>query len=126
MTSTIDNLQSRYPKISMDHLREVAIAPGWHPLLHGLLSTIHRHLEDQELNNTSVTKISLIQIKEKFGGLRFYYSGGDDVIHDHVLIAERLSKQTCEECGAEGKVRSDLGWIRTLCDTHHQEALKKS
>src|SRR6476619_2871428 len=58
------------------------------------------------------------QIKEKFGGLRFYNAGGtgnDARIDELIAQAERPAAQTCELCGAPGRAR---GWIRTVCDEH--------
>jgi hypothetical protein len=68
----------------------------------------------------SIPQVVAMQVKEKFGTLRFYYSGGDDVIDGMVSIAESLSAVTCEECGSPGSTR-DGGWIRTLCDKHEAE-----
>lgn len=73
-----------------------------------------------------VSWIKVQQIKEKFGGLRFYYYGGDDVIDGMVRMAETWAGFTCEKCGNKGERRSG-GWVRTLCDEHeaeHQEKLK--
>lgn len=64
-----------------------------------------------------VEQVIATQIKEKFGGLRFYYNGGDSFIGGVVAMAEEMSYRTCEECGAPGK-ESTSGWIRTLCDEH--------
>lgn len=64
--------------------------------------------------------IRVAQIKEKFGGLRFYYDGGDEHISGMVTIAEVWAGRTCETCGERGKQRGG-GWIRTLCDTHEAE-----
>ena len=61
--------------------------------------------------------IHVEQIKEKFGGLRFYYQGGDDQIHGMVTMAEVWAGRSCERCGDKGERRSG-GWIRTLCDKH--------
>jgi hypothetical protein len=58
-----------------------------------------------------------MQIKEKFGGLRFYYDGGDEYISGLVSMAESWAGNTCETCGEKGERRSG-GWIRTLCDKH--------
>jgi len=60
------------------------------------------------------------QVKEKFGGLRFYYRGGDQYIEGLVAMAESMSYATCEECGNSGKPNKG-GWIRTLCTTHRPE-----
>ena len=57
------------------------------------------------------------QVKEKFGGLRFYYDGGDDAIDGMVRMAESWAANTCETCGKPGSVRGG-GWIVTLCDEH--------
>ncbi len=68
--------------------------------------------------------VRVAQIKEKFGGLRFYYDGGDDHIGGMVTMAESWAARTCEKCGNKGKHRSG-GWIRTLCDEHEAEYQKE-
>ena len=45
--------------------------------------------------------IRVAQIKEKFGGLRFYYDGGDDQISGMVTMAESWADSSCEKCGTE-------------------------
>lgn len=67
-----------------------------------------------------VNWIQVQQIKEKFGGLRFYYDGGDEHISGMVTMAESWAARTCETCGNKGERRSG-GWMRTLCDTHEAE-----
>lgn len=67
-----------------------------------------------------VAQVTLDQVKEKFGTLRFYYSGGDDYIRGLVSMAESMSGSTCEECGNIGKSVGG-GWITTLCETHAHE-----
>jgi hypothetical protein len=64
-----------------------------------------------------VQQVQAHQIKEKFGGLRFYYGGGDSDIYAMVRMAEYMSFRMCEACGAPGKLRGG-GWISTLCDEH--------
>lgn len=59
------------------------------------------------------------QVKEKFGTLRFYWSGGGKgLMTDRIVSAtEWLSGAVCETCGAPGSVRPG-GWVRTACDEH--------
>ena len=64
-----------------------------------------------------MAQVTLDQVKEKFGTLRFYYTGGDDAIDGMVAMAEAMSGVTCEECGSPGK-RVGGGWITTLCEAH--------
>jgi hypothetical protein len=66
------------------------------------------------------TQVVAMQVKEKFGTLRFYYSGGDDIVGGIERMADSMSAVMCEECGAPGRSRRG-GWIRTLCDTHAEE-----
>jgi hypothetical protein len=67
-----------------------------------------------------VNRVVAVQVKEKFGGLRFYYEGGDDQVHGMVRMAESWASVTCEVCGKPGQLRSG-GWIKTLCDEHEEE-----
>lgn len=64
-----------------------------------------------------IPQVVATQVKEKFAGLRFYYSGGDDYIDGVVSMAESMSYRTCEECGAPG-TSTQGGWVRTLCEEH--------
>jgi hypothetical protein len=71
--------------------------------------------------------VTVAQIKEKFGGLRFYVHGGSQDLWHRIDAAEQASYHICEKCGAPGVLRSG-GWLKTLCDTHHnerEEMLKK-
>jgi hypothetical protein len=84
---------------------------GWHPLIQELI---------QDLIELGWNK-EACQIKEKFGGLRFYINEGSNEIYDRITEAEGKSYSICEHCGSPGEIRKDLRWIRTLCDTHYHE-----
>lgn len=55
------------------------------------------------------------QIKEKYGGLRVYFSGGDDYVEGLVSMAEAMSYKICEVCGNKGECNKS-GWFTTLCE----------
>jgi NADH pyrophosphatase NudC (nudix superfamily) len=55
------------------------------------------------------------QVKEKYGGLRVYFTGGDEYVEGLVSMAESFSYKICEVCGDRGKP-NEGGWISTLCD----------
>jgi hypothetical protein len=57
----------------------------------------------------------VLQVKEKFGGLRFYVNRETEAMHQRILEAENESFKTCEQCGAPGE-RRDGSWIKTLCE----------
>ena len=88
---------------------------------HFLLIKISRHCKEKgcECGNFSDSRPVAVQVKEKFGVLRYYMSHGTEEMHDWISEAERKSARTCEDCGKPGKYRSDLGWYLTLCDDCH-------
>lgn len=59
--------------------------------------------------------ILAVQVKEKYGTLRYYTNTFDDEADGHIRDAEKKSEKTCESCGKPGKPRGG-GWIRTLCE----------
>ncbi len=67
----------------------------------------------------------IIQVKEKFGGLRVYCGGSIPEFFAIIDQAEKESYEICEECGDPGKLREDLGWILTLCDKHYQKRITR-
>jgi hypothetical protein len=64
-----------------------------------------------------IPQVVATQVKEKYGGLRFYYGGGDGVIDNYVRFAEMMSERTCEVCGAPGEMRGG-SWVVTRCEEH--------
>lgn len=66
------------------------------------------------------SQVVAVQVKEKFGGLRFYTDGGDEQTYAMIRMAESMAVRTCEDCGNPGTTRYG-GWHRTLCDKHAEE-----
>jgi hypothetical protein len=64
----------------------------------------------------TIPQVTVDQVKEKFGGLRFYYSGGNDTIHGMVWLAEHMSYNICEICGSTKNLGSTTGWIKNICE----------
>lgn len=80
------------------------VGAGWRPLLDKLRVDLFRLGWDGSIH----------QVKEKYGGLRFYIGGGSDEIFDRIYKAEEESLKTCESCGAPGS-QHGLHWTITLC-----------
>jgi hypothetical protein len=120
-------METTYPKMFAQPYGGFAVSTGWWPIIESLCANIQSHIDWRVKQGQDIAQVEVNQIKEKFGGLRFYYSGGDDEISGMVRMAEAWADVACEECGAFGKRRSG-GWIRTLCDHHEkerQEQMKK-
>lgn len=128
------SMEKEFPEMFAHPYGGFAIGPGWWPIIRSLCANIDYHtkyrnqtreqlLKDNPYNHPIpdyVEPVVVAQIKEKFGGLRFYYDGGDDRICGMVRMAESWAARSCETCGAPGRSR-DGGWIRTLCDVHEAE-----
>lgn len=54
------------------------------------------------------------QVKEKFGGLRFYMTASSNEMEELIGQAEKACAALCEDCGKPGEECTD-GWVRTLC-----------
>ena len=112
-----DNLHDHFTHVERAHL---GTGIGWYNLIYTLTNCIDRRLEHLNKDGGN-RKVIIAQIKEKFGGLRYYADGDVDEQMDGMIdFAESLSYTICEECGAPGKLRSG-GWMRTLCDKHEEE-----
>ena len=129
-------LCEKYPKIFVDRyasMTETCMCwgfehgDGWYQIIDSLCANIQHHIDYNNKNfekgytqYKQVPQVVATQIKEKFGTLRFYYDGGDDVIGGMVSMAESWSAVACEECGVPG-TQNSRGWIKTLCETHRKE-----
>ena len=119
-------METQFPKMFANPYGGFAVGPGWWPIIESLCANIQSHTDWWNKNRETrpvVEQVEVNQIKEKFGGLRFYYSGGDDVVSGIERMAESMSAVMCETCGAPGRSRRG-GWIQTLCDAHAEEAGK--
>lgn len=56
-----------------------------------------------------------IQLKEKFGEFRQYFSWEPEALEKVIMKYEQLSRKTCISCGASAKWIS-TGWISPYCD----------
>jgi hypothetical protein len=109
------------------------ISDGWLSLVDKLCSMIRHKLDtitkyndiwlENEVidmfkhatNQALVQDFKIVQIKEKFGGLRFYVDGADKEINAWISFAESMSYEICEECGTNQNIGTTSGWIRTIC-----------
>ncbi len=115
-----DNLVKKYPKI----FSEVGSTPQQSCMAFGicvddgwgwLLDELCRELQFDTDNNNE-PQIVATQVKEKFGGLRFYVNSATDGQYGAINLAEAMSMSICEQCGTTQDVsQTKTGWIKTLC-----------
>ncbi len=90
---------------------------GWFDLIWELCTKIDALAKSAGLSGDDYPKA--MQVKEKFGGLRFYANPCNVKVADEVFAAideaEARSVKTCETCGKPGR-QVGGGWIVTICE----------
>lgn len=85
---------------------------GWFMILWNLSKEL------ESINNLNLGyTIEATQVKEKYGGLRFYVSGYNDAVSTLINRAEHQSYRTCEICGSPGRL-NDGSWKMVRCGRH--------
>lgn len=105
-------------RVANGHRCGSQIGEGWFDLVRELDAKIAKLAPDYVVH----------QVKEKFGGLRYYIGLKNsettisDKIHELVHETEQASLNICEVCGEEGKLISINGWYTTRCSKHEKKA----
>lgn len=127
----LKDLIEKYPKIFKTDNQYTSFAQfgfecgdGWYNILDTLCNHIQTHIDNSLKLGITIEQVQISQVKEKFGGLRFYYDGGDKIIQNYVNFTEQLSEQICELSGEPGTIRNLHGRIRCLSDTEYEKWLK--
>ena len=108
----------RQAKDRYDYLNEQGVGG----ILYGTKTVTQEALDEAKAKmDEEAEKVPVaVQVKEKFGGLRFYVDRATEKHYDYINFAENMSYRTCEVCGSPGKVYTD-GWHQVLCDVHAKE-----
>ena len=120
-----EDIINKYPKIfepyngNPNGINWHGVPEGWLPIIDKLCGSIQNYID----HHVSYTKdgqytpaqVRCSQMKEKFGGLRFYTDGHDEVIEGMIKMAEHLCDNTCQDCGSEEDLGMTTGWISVLC-----------
>lgn len=136
-TITLDELLKKYPKIFQDYegnpyrVNWSGVPKGWLPIIDKLCSSMQSYIDgtrrwDKEKKEwIHPPQVTCAQMKEKFGGLRFYTDGHNDVIEGMITMAEYLCSNTCEVCSSEEELGYTTGWITVCCKSCHTAGIKK-
>lgn len=86
---------------------QLGVGAGWAEIVGNLVDLCEKH------------GVEILQVKEKFGGLRFYVGSAPDLVHDAIEEAEDQSVRVCEVCGEPGQTINRQGWLMTRCEAHN-------
>lgn len=99
---------------------------GWKDIIREYFKQLQTLVERAKSNGDEIYYKTCI-FKEKFGELRdqgdFYGPDYKKYYNTYSILSSELTEQSgyiCEKCGAPGSKRGG-GWVRTLCDEHHNE-----
>jgi hypothetical protein len=136
-TELQNKLYEKYPQLFVNKDKTPMQSPmcfgietgeGWYEILSSLCWMIKQY-EDSVIWQTEWNQktnpeyksdyfpVKFDQIKEKYGGLRVYFSGGNQYIEGLVSMAEAMSYKVCDVCGNKGEANKQ-GWISTRCEAH--------
>ncbi len=141
---TFEELAKNWPDLFQKAKAEaVEAGHGWFDLLNNLCAMLckdvtrlqkrkqHQDMEPDRYGPEAIKECQIqlanaikdlpviLQIKEKFGSLRFYAINTTLTQENYIEFAENMSSCICEECGKPGVIRQNY-IIRTLCDEHQQ------
>ncbi|WP_211171924.1 hypothetical protein [Mycobacteroides abscessus] len=110
-----DGLRAIMMRIPEGWGRWISCSRGWYPIVIQLDEALAEIDPEYELH----------QVKEKFGGLRYYFHASESIaeadrkrMDELVDDAEEKCERTCELCGDPGvRHTTPHGWYRTLCET---------
>jgi hypothetical protein len=117
LAAAYDVIHAEFPTLVT---RRFECRVGWYPLIRNFFAEVAEALKADPKR-----EFVLLQVKEKFGGLRVYYRllpfENDAVanrIHDAYMTGEKASMKTCDVCGKPGATRNNRGCYITRCDDH--------
>jgi len=106
---------------------EMSVGDGWYDLINTLCGVIQNEIDNDIIQHGYRVKRGeakeedapqqtvVVQIKEKFGGLRFYCDHESPTVRGAIHMAESMSFRICESCGNPGKPDGE-GWTTTKCE----------
>ena len=119
----IDKLIQEFPAVFQNMDTEVfySIPSGWYNILYNLCEELTPILNEERSKITEDPEQPLFyvhQIKEKFGGLRYYYTTSKPEVADEMHKVnrkyEQVAWQTCEMTGNPGVLMKKDMWYKTL------------
>lgn len=113
----LEKLKDKY--FFVRNLKYIEINEGWFDIVEELCENI--------LLADPLESFCVSQIKEKFGGLRFYVnSPTSEEIKNLIRYTENKSFFVCELCASNNGSKIIMeGWIRTLCKCCENEIKKQ-
>lgn len=128
-----EKLVSKYPSIFAQYGGDpkdtsmaygIECGNGWFDIIDTLCNTIQSEVDHINFNYEVSLRCEAVQVKEKYGSLRFYIHFFFDenldelnmkrvemsmnIIHGAITMAERMTAKICETCGDKSSLSNDI------------------
>lgn len=119
-----EKLWSSFPNLYADKDASIRVSlipfgfetgDGWFQLIWDLSKTLEKEIL---LSDENKKYCRAVQVKEKYGLLRYSMTVSTDKMDELINEAVKKSKTICEECGKEGALISNRGWLSVKCNEH--------
>jgi hypothetical protein len=101
------------------------VGEGWLPMIDELSAKLEEEIKQYIKENPGLDYYPRAsQVKEKFGGLRFYMMTSTDKMEEIISEYEAKSETICESCGKPGDIKGG-GWLVCNCDECYNERNSK-
>jgi len=88
---------------------------GWFKIIYDLSEKLEKLIIEDKKTSPDPNYFPIaLQVKEKFGGLRFYMTCATDDMENAIADAEKMCDETCEVCGNEGTLTGER-WLAVRC-----------
>lgn len=106
-------LLEKYPQIfnPKPYCIGYEIEEHWIPIIDKMCQEMMDYYE----KNPDVPIQRCVQMKEKFGTLRFYLEAYTKELDIIINKAEKSTSKICLKCGSKDDVKPTKGWIKYLC-----------
>jgi hypothetical protein len=126
-------LITKYPKIFNPTIGQPygmnwQVPDAWIPVIDILCGAIQKHIDTfsrwskEKEDWVKPQQVTCVQMKEKFGGLRFYINGGDEQVEGMISMAEHMCYNMCQHCGTRENLGVTGGWITICCKSCSEES----
>jgi hypothetical protein len=112
----LKKLLAKYPTIFSKG--DYSIPDAWIPIVDRLCLNLVLYVSLYEVANDEAIDFHCLQMKEKFGELRFYVNTDNDIISTLIDYASYQSRSICQKCGSRYNINVYGPWISYLCDEH--------
>ena len=122
---TVKELISKYPNIFQNYVGNpgqvnwLDLPDGWTQNLDWMCGAIQNYVDCniQYINGEKKVPVqpTCTQMKEKFGGLRFYTNQADDTVEGMISMTEHMCNNTCQMCGSHENLGVTAGCVSVLC-----------